>query len=195
MKKLDSIIKTVLKEQSEMYFFTSANGGALGIPKSSQPTDIYYVDFSTINSNLNDEDFLMNRFGKWGEEGGTPTDVCKAYHAKEDLLECLQSGYKTYTSNFKRGSVTKFTALNPVSNKRQTYTSCWNRYTKSSIGAIAISDFEAWSFGGYYPATQGLNCYGQPWGGNLTKDKKNKTGDILLASGKLEINLLTSKNS
>jgi hypothetical protein len=195
MKKLDTVIKTVLKEQSEMYFLTSANGGTLGIPKSSQPTDIYYVDLGAINSNLNDENFLMNKFGKWGQQGGTPIDVCKAYHPKEDLLECLQSGYRTYSSNFKRGGVTKFTALNPLSNKRETYTSCWARYGKNTIGALTLSDFEKWNFSGYFPKTRGIDCYGQPWGGNLTKDNKNKTGDIILSSGRLEINLLTLKNS
>jgi hypothetical protein len=111
MKELSKVIKKVLKEQSEMYVFSSPSGGALLIPKSSQPTNVKYIDMSSIRSNTNDENFLYDKWGNWGREGGTPKDVCKNYHKDQDLLECLQMGYVSYTNRMKSGSVTGLVQL------------------------------------------------------------------------------------
>lgn len=193
MKELSKVIKKVLKEQSEMYVFSSPSGGALLIPKSSQPTNVKYIDMSSIRSNTNDENFLYDKWGNWGREGGTPKDVCKNYHKDQDLLECLQMGYVSYTNRMKSGSVTGFSAIDPLTMKRQTYTSCYNTSTKQKVGST-LSDFDKWTFDGYYPQTRGLDCLGNKWGSNVTS-KSTEKGPENFTNQRLKINLLMTKSS
>ena len=193
MEALSKVIKKVLKEQSEMYVFSSPSGGALLIPKSSQPTNIKYIDITAIRNNINDENFLYNKWGNWGKEGSTPKDVCKNYHKDQDLLECLQMGYIEYTKNMKSGSVTAFSAIDPLTQKRQSYTSCYNTTAKVKVSNV-LSDFDKWSFDGYYSQTRGTDCLGGKWGTNITS-KSTEKGSENFTNQKLKINLLMTKTS
>lgn len=193
MESLSNVIKKVLKEQSEMYVFSSPSGGALLIPKNLQPTNVSYIDLTAIRNNTNDENFLYDKWGNWGRQGYTPKDVCKGYHKDQDLLECLQMGYVEYTKKMKSGSVTGFSAIDPISLKRKKYTSCYTTTSKGKVGTV-LNDFDNWSFDGYYSQTQGTDCYGAKWGQSVTSQSKQKGSDNL-ENQKLKINLLMTKSS
>jgi hypothetical protein len=191
MKSLNKIIKKVLKEQAdEMYYFKSANGGTLGIPKHLRPTNIRYIDIDGIERSLNDENFLTNDWANWGKSGETPTDACKKHHPNEKLLQCLQKGYQTFTAQYTQGSVLYFEATDPISNERKGYRGCFRTGTNQMVW-----DFNKWEYVGYYPKVQDKVCWGIPWGANLT-DKKEKSGTkSIVEPTKLEVNLLTNKSN
>jgi hypothetical protein len=157
MKKITHLIKKVLKEETkdnpDWIFYQTLTGGALLIPKKSNPKIKTIFDRESYKKKLDSLDevrafALKDRHAK---------EVCELYHKEEQLDKCysrlVQHIYNMTVDN----GLVSFEATLP-DGKRQVFYAC----IRTREGGRVL-DFDKRYLSGYYPEASPTGCYGNPW--------------------------------
>lgn len=180
MKTLKNIISKVLKEESEkkiqsnvisnssdFYFYKTATGGLLILPKSAKPKILSTIDKSLLKSYYNTTEKIL--------EVATPTvkNTCNTFYKNMDLEECCAIWLQTRYDKYVDGGVHKFEATTPDGN-RKTFTGCW----KQTNNGKPIP-FDQFILSGYFPNTgSDRKCYGNPWSVEMSSSEVEKKEDF-----------------
>jgi hypothetical protein len=188
---IKNIIKKVLKEEkenvkqnsiitnsSDFYFYKTATGSLLLLPKSSKPKILRTVNKEELKAYYN----TIQKVLEVANESVKKT--CNTFYKDVPLEECCAVFIDMRYNKFVDGGVHSFEATTP-DNIRKKFTSCWKATDKGKP-----LPFEKWFISGYYPNIgQGGECTGNPWQVDMSspETKREDFGQKINFSIKLQM--------
>jgi len=188
---IKNIIKKVLKEEkenvkqnsiitnsSDFYFYKTATGSLLLLPKSSKPKILRTVNKEELKAYYN----TIQKVLEVGNESVKKT--CNTFYKDVPLEECCAVFIDMRYNKFVDGGVHSFEATTP-DNMRKKFTTCWKATDKGKP-----LPFEKWFISGYYPNIgQGGECTGNPWQVDMSspETKREDFGQKINFSIKLQM--------
>ena len=186
------IIKKVLKEEKEnvkqnsvitnstdFYFYKTATGNLLLLPKSSKPKILRTVNKEELKTYYNTTEKILEAASE------TIKKTCNAFYKDLPLDECCAIFIQMRYNKFVDGGIHSFEATTPDNNRKR-FTSCW----KATENGKPLS-FDKWFISGYYPNIgQGGKCTGNPWQVDMsspTTEKEENFGQKINFSIKLQM--------